>query len=134
MIKVTIPVKPMGAVRMTGRGKFIKPNAQRYLTYKKFIQMHVLRQVKKHELLNGPLEVTVWFIMPIPQSWSNKKKVAAIGEWHCKKPDIDNLVKGLFDSMNQLIWQDDNQVAVLTTKKIYGNEPMIEVYVSEAMK
>jgi len=128
-LKITIPVVPMGAVRMTGRGKYIKPNAQRYLTYKKLIQMHVISQVKRMELLTGPLEVTVWFTMPIPQSWSQKKKRESIGEWHCKKPDIDNLVKGLFDSLNGLIWTDDNQVAVVKSYKLYGESPQIEVYV-----
>ncbi len=122
---------PMGAVRMTGRGKYIRPNAQRYLTYKKLIQMHVLSQVKRRELLTGPLAVTVCFTMPIPQSWSKKKKLAVVGEWHCKKPDIDNLVKGLFDSMNGLVWTDDNQVAVVKSFKIYGEDPKIEVHVEE---
>lgn len=128
-MKITIPVVPMGAVRMTGRGKYIKPNAQRYLTYKKLIRMHVLSQVKRMELLTGPLAVTVCFTMPIPQSWSKKKKREAIGDYHCKKPDIDNLLKGCFDALNGLIWTDDNQVAVVRSFKQYGETPMIEVYV-----
>ncbi|MGG3798629.1 hypothetical protein [Metabacillus fastidiosus] len=43
MLKLTIPVEPMGAVRMTGRGK---PNAQRYLAYKDQIKWIVKQQLK----------------------------------------------------------------------------------------
>lgn len=131
MLKLNIPVEPMGAVRMTGRGKYIKSNAQRYLTYKKLIQLHARSQVKGKQLLNGALEVTIWFIMPIPKSWSNIKQQRSIGEYHVKKPDTDNLVKGVFDSLNKLVWQDDNQVSKVTAIKIYGETPGIDITVKE---
>ncbi|MBP1079686.1 MULTISPECIES: RusA family crossover junction endodeoxyribonuclease [Bacillus] len=69
--------------------------------------------------------------MPIPSSWSGKKKEAAVVTQHCKKPDIDNLTKGLFDSLNQLIWADDNQVVSISVYKVYEETPSIEVLVKE---
>ena len=82
-------------------------------------------------MLTGALGVEIWFTMPIPKSWSKKKKVAAVGEYHVKKPDADNLVKGIFDSLNKIVWQDDNQVAKVTAINLYGESPCIEVSVRE---
>ncbi|MED4461832.1 RusA family crossover junction endodeoxyribonuclease [Metabacillus fastidiosus] len=79
MLKLTIPVEPMGAVRMTSRGKYIKPNAQRYLAYKDQIKWIVKQQLKGRNLFAGALEVDILFTMPIPKSWSNKCEEAANG-------------------------------------------------------
>ncbi|WP_094366167.1 RusA family crossover junction endodeoxyribonuclease [Sutcliffiella cohnii] len=130
-IKLSIPIEPMGAVRMTGRGKFVKPNAQRYLAYKSFIQWKAKQQLKEKTLLDGPIAVEIWFKMPIPKSWSKKKQVAALGEYHIKKPDADNLVKGVFDALNKLAWHDDNQVSKVTAIKLYGEVPGIDITVQE---
>jgi Holliday junction resolvase RusA-like endonuclease len=122
-----IPIEPMGAVRMTGRGKYIKKNALRYLAYKEQIQWEVKKQFRRKELLAGPIEVKITFFMPMPKSWSNKKKSNSVGTYHTKKPDTDNLVKGIFDALNKLVWQDDNLVAKVSAKKIYAENPRIKV-------
>ncbi|MGG3798614.1 RusA family crossover junction endodeoxyribonuclease [Metabacillus fastidiosus] len=58
--------------------------------------------------------------MLIPKSWLKVKKQQVIGEYHTKKPDRDNLVKGISDTLNKLVWQDNNQVAKVTAVKSYG--------------
>jgi Holliday junction resolvase RusA-like endonuclease len=129
MIKISIPVEPMGAVRMTRRGKFTSLKAQRYLAYKSHLQWQAKQQGKGKFFSSGPLEVFIWFTMPIPDSYSKKKKAGLIGEYHIKKPDTDNLVKGVFDALNKILWQDDNQVSKVTAIKVYGEIPGIEVEV-----
>ncbi len=116
---------------MTGRGKFVKSNAQRYLAYKEFLRWHAKSKLNNNPLMNGPLAVEIRFTMPIPQSWSKKKHDTAVGKYHTKKPDADNLVKGVFDSLNKIAWQDDNQVSQVTAIKIYGEKPGIEVKIHE---
>ncbi|MED4453083.1 RusA family crossover junction endodeoxyribonuclease [Metabacillus fastidiosus] len=54
-----------------------------------------------------------------------------IGEYHTKKPDTDNLVKGVFDALNKLVWQDDNQVAKVTAVESYGEVPGMEIVINE---
>src|SRR5690606_36989616 len=130
MIKLNIPVKAMGAVRMTGRGKFVNKSALRYLSYKQEFQWHVKNQYKKKPL-EGALWVEVIFHMQIPESWSNKRRNESVGEYHTKKPDADNLVKGVFDSLNKLVWQDDNQVAEMVVRKVYSENPRVEIFVKE---
>jgi Holliday junction resolvase RusA-like endonuclease len=131
MIYLFIPVEPMGAVRMTQMGKFKSPSARRYLLYKSHLQWQAKLQGKGEFYPSGPLEVDIKFIMPIPDSYSKKKKASLIGEYHIKKPDTDNLVKGVFDSLNKILWQDDNQVSKIKAIKVYGNSPRIEVEVKK---
>ncbi|HHY74060.1 MAG TPA: RusA family crossover junction endodeoxyribonuclease [Bacillus bacterium] len=131
MFKLSFFINPMGCVRMTQRGKFIKPNAQRYLSYKSFLQISARQQLKSKQPLKGALDVHIVFSMPIPKSWSNKRKCEVVGRYHTKKPDTDNLVKGVFDSLNKIAWEDDNQVAKVTAVKIYSEHPGIDVTVRE---
>ena len=49
-------------------------------------------------------------------------------------PDVDNLLKTLFDALNKLAWKDDSQLCfVFATKMIAdGNEqPHVEVEISK---
>lgn len=40
----------------------------------------------------------ITFLIAMPASWSVKKKLAHIGAPHRAKPDLDNLLGGLFDA------------------------------------
>ncbi|NJL03279.1 MAG: RusA family crossover junction endodeoxyribonuclease, partial [Spirulinaceae cyanobacterium SM2_1_0] len=41
----------------------------------------------------------LWFLLPMPTSWSVRKKAANCNKRHQKRPDLDNLVKALLDSV-----------------------------------
>jgi Holliday junction resolvase RusA-like endonuclease len=69
--------------------------------------------------------------MPIPDSWSGVKKERHDGAMHTSKPDIDNLIKGLFDSFNKIVWKDDNQVYEVHSIKKYSFNPGIGVEIWE---
>ncbi|MCC9977510.1 RusA family crossover junction endodeoxyribonuclease, partial [Streptococcus agalactiae] len=61
--------------------------------------------------------------------------------WHVKKPDIDNLIKAVFDSISDagydriqksgIVWSDDNIVCDLRAKKKYSQNPRIKVRIEE---
>lgn len=132
MIEFTVDIAPMGAVRMTQRGKFKDAAAQRYRSYKQVIGL----QARKHcsEPLSQPIEAEIHFFHPIPASWSKKRQEAArVGEtMPVVKPDIDNCVKGVFDALNKIAWNDDNQVVSLVTHKHYSDKPRIVIKLKEA--
>ena len=48
-----------------------------------------------------------------------------------KKPDIDNIVKIILDSLNKLAFKDDNQITKLEIEKVYGEEEKVSVIVEE---
>lgn len=43
----------------------------------------------------------IYFYIPVPKSWSKKKKKLHHGMLHQSTPDIDNLVKATFDSITR---------------------------------
>jgi Holliday junction resolvase RusA-like endonuclease len=40
-----------------------------------------------------------------------------------KRPDIDNVLKSVLDALNQVVYQDDNQVYSITCAKYYSYRP-----------
>lgn len=141
-MKLVIPIEPMGTVRMTaGMVKRIKwklygPNDKKalkviqYLDYKQQISW-AARNHYKGEPLNGAIYLSLTFHMPMPESWSEKKKQRMNGQMHTKKPDRDNLEKGVCDAFNKIVWKDDGQVCDGPIRKFYSFEPRIEVEVKE---
>lgn len=65
------------------------------------------------------------FYLPMPKSWGKKKRAGRDGRPHVQKPDLDNLVKSVFDATNpedawiwnlstvQKRWAQDGAVVVL---------------------
>ena len=123
-MRLYIPIKPMGCVRMTRNSKWMDKNAIRYLDYKTELGYYLKKQCP--EPLAGPVKVRATFYMPIPESWAVKKKLNMAGRPMVSKPDIDNLLKGLFDAANGILWADDKDVhELLSVRKVYDETPGI---------
>lgn len=59
----------------------------------------------KMEVKNGS---SIVFILPMPKSWSEKKKEQMNNEPHLQRPDLDNLLKALLDALmkeDSVIWK-----------------------------
>lgn len=129
-------VNPIGAVRMTRRGKWTNPAAQRYLAYKEQLEIAMFAQLcsssEKAFEKGEALRVVIVFKMQIPASSSVKVREKLMYTTHIKKPDIDNLIKGVFDSANGVLWADDNQVTSVAATKFYGLAPGIEIHIERA--
>lgn len=95
---------------------------------------------------DGAVRVEVTFYMKAPQNVSKKPSKRAkdkakqlylkyISErlWHVKKPDLDNLIKSLFDSISksEIVWSDDAIVCDLRARKLYSPNPRIEIEIEE---
>lgn len=125
-------VKPMGKPRMSQSDKWkTDPNhpdpkrrqrkvVTKYIDFKRSIQMQ----------LNGfeipVINVWVIFHLPMPKSWTDKKKVAYRNEIHQQKPDKDNLEKALLDAL----MSEDKEIADSRITKLWcdrGRE-RIEIY------
>lgn len=81
--------------------------------------------------IEDPCEVLMEIRLAVPLSWSAKKRNQAFdGVLHpTKKPDMDNVVKAIFDAINGVVWQDDVQVVRLIATKRYGRTPGVTVAV-----
>lgn len=88
------------------------------------------RDMGNHLPLTGSVHLVIVFHMPIPKSLPKKDWEG----WHRKKPDIDNLVKLVLDSMNGICFLDDSQVCLLIAMKGYNENPHTEVIMVEKDK
>ena len=48
-----------------------------------------------------------------------------------KKPDMDNVVKIIADSLNQVAYRDDTQIVDCQCRKFYSDNPRVEVIIQE---
>jgi len=86
---------------------------------------------KRKPLLDGPLEMVVRAYFSVPVSKPNKWKVDAFLKkiLPTKKPDIDNIIKGVADALNKVIYVDDTQIVALKAYKFYSDRPRIEIFI-----
>lgn len=76
---------------------------------------------------NAMVSVDVLAVYPIPKR-ATKASLAAIQAGKIlpkKKPDIDNVIKVVLDSLNGIAYKDDSQVVMVSGRKIYGHEPKL---------
>lgn len=80
---------------------------------------------------DGPLTCSVEAFVPIPESWSAKKKAAAVAGdiAPTSKPDGDNYAKCVGDALNKICWLDDSQIIMWQILKQYSDFPRLRVSV-----
>lgn len=99
--------------RMTRADKWKKRDCvQRYYAFK-----DACREVG----MSLPDHSHVIFVMPMPKSWSVKKRAAMLGQKHESKPDYDNLAKALGDAL----YDDDKHLSDIRATKVWGMCPRI---------
>lgn len=120
-VKFTIHAEPMGKPRMTQRDKWAKrPVVLRYRAFS-----DKARASAPSNLPDSPIRVDWTAYLPMPDSWSSKKKDAHRGQLHQSKPDRDNIDKGILDAL----WPSDSCIATGTIEKRWddGKGARIEI-------
>ena len=87
----------------------------------------MLSKTQNNTYLMGAIRLEVTFYMPIPASLSKKKHNELIEQhYHIKKPDLDNLVKAVCDSLEGTYFKNDSQICEIIAKKVYDENPRTE--------
>ncbi len=68
-----------------------------------------------------PVGSHIVFILPMPKSWSKKKKKIMDGQPHTQRPDVDNLGKSVFDAL----YEDDSHIYDIRMSKFWGQTGQI---------
>lgn len=102
-------ITPVGKPRMTRADKWKKrPEVLRYRAFCDEVRLQGV------ELPESGSHVT--FILPMPASWSKKKRAEFNGKPHQAKPDFDNMMKALMDA----IYENDAHIWDARVSKLWG--------------
>ena len=98
---------PREKLRPSGLSRLMR--LEKYNQYK----IDLAAEAKRKQFILPPIGASITFFIPVPVSWSKKKKALHHGRFHQSKPDIDNLQKAFLDSL----MAEDKQVAHLEVQK-----------------
>ncbi len=135
-VKFEVPGDPKGK----GRPRFSR-NGRPYtpqgtIVYENLVRLEYERQA------NGvffekdiPLMMRIMAYYSIPKSaGKGKRNGMLLGEIRpTKKPDSSNVLKAIEDALNSVAYYDDSQIVSTTIDRYYGENPRVEVVISELL-
>lgn len=131
MRKFTIPGTPVakGRPRVTKWGTY---TPEKTVNYENLVQFSYLQEYKGFEPMEGYLKVEAYFFMPIVKSTSKKNRQLMLERKILpdKKPDVDNMIKSITDSLNEIAYADDKQIVEVHAYKFYAEEPEAVIMIS----
>lgn len=72
--------------------------------------------------MEGPIHIGIVFVMARPKYLMVKKANEGLIE-AAKRPDLDNLMKGVLDPLTRLgFWRDDSQITSAAVRKLYAEK------------
>jgi Holliday junction resolvase RusA-like endonuclease len=92
------------------------------VNYEKKIKFLVRKKINESKInipFDGPIEVNIKAFKTIP---SYKKNKVFDGDFCQSKPDCDNIIKVVLDSLNKIVFDDDKQVAKISLLKCYTDD------------
>lgn len=117
---------PKGRPKFARRGNFVSTyTPEKTVSFENLVKVMAQQAMQGQDMHLGPVQASIQITLPIPSSWSGKRQSEAAAERIAptKKPDMDNVVKALFDAMNGIVFKDDSQVVDAHIRKRYGRTP-----------
>ena len=130
MITIKVPGTPIAKARpkFFRKGNHVGTYNPQETKESRFL-WEVSQQLKRgFKPFTCPLQVSVYFVMPIPKGLSKKQREQINCEIkHTKKPDVSNMLKFVEDCLNGVAWKDDSQIVSIHAHKCYGESPHTEI-------
>lgn len=121
---VRIPPKAKSRHRTAGGRAYTDKNQ---VKWEQAFGLYAMQEIRlggglQNKPLDEPVALVVHFVLPRPKRLLRKKdpdgQVA-----HTSKPDLDNLVKSVMDSLNHIsLWCDDKVVTQIWASKAYAEK------------
>lgn len=84
------------------------------------------------EPFTGAVELRATWCFPYRKSEAKANTRDGAFIPHTSRPDLDNLEKGLLDTLTRLrFWEDDSQVAQKKTNKAWGVSPFLDIHIRD---
>lgn len=137
MVEFTVVGEPKGKGRpnfSTYGGHITARTPAKTVEYENLVKMSYLNKCGRYKFPDdAQLAVSIKAYYSIPKSASKKRKEAMLLKVirPAKKPDCDNVIKSILDSLNSLAYRDDAQVVDVFFHKFYDEYPRVEVIINE---
>jgi crossover junction endodeoxyribonuclease RusA len=96
-------------------GRIVQVNSAKHKRWRNAVAFAALDLVTEGwELLDEPLELSVIFYLPRPKT--------ATREFPAVMPDVDKLLRAVFDSLSGVIYLDDSRIIRATAQKLYADD------------
>lgn len=118
----------VGKERARNAGHFYAPNRSRETELA--IGYEARKSMRGKVIFDGLVFARICIFRKVPKSWTRAKTEAALRGYlmPITKPDIDNQVKTIFDSLNKIVYRDDSQIV---GKKVIRRYAEKEGFVAE---
>lgn len=130
-IAFEVPGKPVakGRPRFARHGKSVQTYSDvKTANYEALVSWYATLAMVGKAKLEGPLRAEIRVTLAVPQSWSKKKRAAAV--YPVCRPDIDNQIKSAIDGINGVVFADDAQICELYASKRYGAMQGVRIILS----
>lgn len=127
----------MGEPKGKGRPRFCR-NTGHAITPKDTVNYETLVKMEYTQACgeqmfpdDAMLDMRIKAYYSIPKSASKKRHAAMLsGDIRpTKKPDMDNVIKIIADSLNKIAYRDDTQIVDCQVRKFYSEKPRVEVMI-----
>lgn len=129
-----VPGQPVGKgrPRAAKRGSHIQLyTPEKTASYENLVATAAHGSMRGAEPIKGACHVDMDIRLMVPMSWSAKRRNQALEGlvFPTKKPDLDNILKAVFDAINGIVWEDDVQAVYVQAVKRYSAVPGVHVNV-----
>lgn len=114
--------RPQGSKRHVGNGVMIE-SSRHVKEWRAFARLKAVEAMREKERIDRPhaVRIRVAFCFDRPKKHLRKGAVRIDApEYHTARPDSDKLLRALLDSMSEVVFEDDSQVAVIRVEKVYS--------------
>jgi len=96
-------------------GRIVQVNSAKHKRWRNAVAFAALELVRDGwELLDEPLELSVIFYLPRPKTVQDRAYPSVM-------PDVDKLLRAVFDSLSGVIYVDDSRVVRVSAQKVYAD-------------
>jgi len=123
-VSLHFPLEPLPKDRHRSvaiRSRYGRPMVRNYSTKRNEAFERDLKRLCRFQMskpLTSPIRVFVVFKLSKPKVGRPGSKMTLPSI----PPDLDNLIKALFDGLNKVAWKDDGQVVQIHAQKVYNDE------------
>jgi crossover junction endodeoxyribonuclease RusA len=97
-------------------GRIVQVNSAKHKRWRNAVAFAALDLITEGwELLDEPLELSVIFYLPRPKTVQDREYPAVM-------PDVDKLLRAVFDSLSGVVYVDDSRIITVSAQKRYADD------------